>query len=100
MTRLAGRRDNAGWAARPFVWLVRGYQWVSRWLPPVCRFRPSCSEYTVQALETHGLWRGLWLACWRIARCNPWCRGGDDPVPPRLAPADNAAPTKDNERTA
>ncbi|MHB8994229.1 MAG: membrane protein insertion efficiency factor YidD [Armatimonadota bacterium] len=69
--------------SRVVVWLIRLYQRLSRLLPPVCRFRPSCSEYAVQAIQTHGLCRGLLLAAWRILRCNPMCRGGDDPVPPR-----------------
>ncbi|MBU0606985.1 MAG: membrane protein insertion efficiency factor YidD [Armatimonadetes bacterium] len=65
------------------VALIRLYQRVSRRFPSVCRFRPSCSEYMVQALETHGVLKGLGLGTWRILRCNPLCRGGDDPVPPR-----------------
>lgn len=45
-----------------------------------CRFYPSCSEYGVQAIEKHGLIRGGLKACWRILRCNPWNKGGYDPV--------------------
>ena len=47
----------------------------------VCRFEPSCSDYALQAVEKHGFIRGGWLAMKRIIRCNPYCRGGDDPVP-------------------
>ena len=47
-----------------------------------CRFSPTCSEYMVQALRTHGPVRGLGLGLWRILRCNPFCKGGYDPVPP------------------
>ncbi|MBE2214664.1 MAG: membrane protein insertion efficiency factor YidD [Opitutaceae bacterium] len=47
-----------------------------------CRFSPSCSDYARQALRTHGVWRGTWLAVRRIARCHPWHPGGHDPVPP------------------
>lgn len=66
---------------------VRFYQrWISRFLPPMCRFTPSCSEYMAQALEKHGLWGGLWLGAKRIARCHPFCKGGEDPVPPRSRP--------------
>jgi putative membrane protein insertion efficiency factor len=62
---------------------VRAYQLVLRpLLPAACRFEPSCSAYAIEALRTHGAFRGLWLAAWRIARCNPWGRCGYDPVPP------------------
>ena len=68
--------------ADPLVWTIRGYQrLVARFLPPVCRFHPSCSRYTVMAVQTHGLWRGSLLAAWRIFRCNPFFEGGLDPVP-------------------
>jgi putative membrane protein insertion efficiency factor len=66
------------------VWTIRGYQrLIARYLPPVCRFEPSCSRYTETALEEHGLLRGLGLGTWRILRCNPLCAGGLDPVPGR-----------------
>ncbi len=48
-----------------------------------CRFRPTCSAYMIEALEVHGPIRGLGLGVWRILRCNPFCRGGYDPVPPK-----------------
>jgi putative membrane protein insertion efficiency factor len=47
----------------------------------MCRFSPTCSEYAIVALETHGLVRGSLYAVWRILRCNPLCEGGHDPVP-------------------
>jgi uncharacterized protein len=66
------------------LWLIRFYQRrISPWLPPMCRFTPTCSEYAAQALEVHGFWPGTWLALKRIVRCQPLCRGGHDPVPPR-----------------
>lgn len=68
----------------PVVWTIRGYQrLISRHLPPMCRFSPSCSQYALIALRTHGVARGSLLAAWRIARCNPLSAGGFDPVPPR-----------------
>ncbi len=45
-----------------------------------CRFTPSCSEYGVQAIQKYGVFRGGLMASWRILRCNPWSRGGYDPV--------------------
>ncbi len=56
-------------------------RWVSPLLPPRCRFYPSCSEYAREALVLHGAARGGWLALRRIARCQPLCAGGFDPVP-------------------
>lgn len=49
--------------------------------PPCCRFTPTCSQYALEALRKHGPIRGLWLAVWRILRCNPWGGSGYDPVP-------------------
>jgi len=53
---------------------------VSPFLPPACRFYPSCSEYAAQAIETHGVLRGGAMAATRLARCHPWHPGGFDPV--------------------
>jgi len=59
---------------------IRLYQRYSRLTPPVCRFRPTCSEYALAALEAHGLARGLWLAVRRLSKCHPFHPGGYDPV--------------------
>ncbi|MGI4976104.1 MAG: membrane protein insertion efficiency factor YidD [Janthinobacterium lividum] len=63
--------------------VLRAYQWTIRPLiPGACRFEPGCSEYAVQAVREHGAGRGSVLAAWRVLRCNPFCDGGYDPVPP------------------
>ncbi len=62
---------------------IRAYQYlVSPWLGPHCRFHPSCSAYALEAIESHGVWKGSWLAVRRLGRCHPFHPGGHDPVPP------------------
>lgn len=61
---------------------VRGYQLlISSWLPPTCRFYPTCSQYMIQAVERFGPLRGMWMGLRRLARCHPWNTGGYDPLP-------------------
>ncbi|MCB8994086.1 MAG: membrane protein insertion efficiency factor YidD [Bacteroidales bacterium] len=65
-----------------FILLVKFYQLsISPLLPNACRYTPSCSEYTIQALKTHGAIKGLILGIYRIGSCNPWGGHGFDPVP-------------------
>ncbi|MBN1580563.1 MAG: membrane protein insertion efficiency factor YidD [Anaerolineae bacterium] len=64
------------------LWVIRLYQnTFSRIFPPTCRFTPSCSEYTYQAIAKYGVVRGSWLGLKRISRCHPLNPGGYDPVP-------------------
>ena len=67
--------------------LVKGYRLLlSPWLGSSCRFTPTCSAYSLQALERHGAAGGTYLTLSRLVRCHPWCAGGHDPVPDRLRP--------------
>lgn len=70
------------------IGLVKGYRLLlSPWLGSACRFEPTCSAYSLQALQAHGAAAGSYLTLARLARCHPWCVGGHDPVPvqkPRL----------------
>lgn len=68
-------------AKRVGVWLIKGYRsTLSPMLPPSCRFTPSCSLYTLQAIEKYGLLRGSIMGAWRLLRCHPFSKGGLDPV--------------------
>lgn len=65
-----------------FIFPVVFYQYaISPLLPNSCRFTPSCSEYTKEAILKHGVFKGIFLGVKRIARCNPWGGSGYDPVP-------------------
>ena len=67
---------------RLLIGLIRVYQYaISPFLGRSCRFVPSCSEYTVEAVQKHGAIKGGWLGIKRVGRCHPWHPGGYDPVP-------------------
>ncbi|TAL39382.1 MAG: membrane protein insertion efficiency factor YidD [Spirochaetes bacterium] len=69
-------------ASSILIGAVRFYKMaVSPYLPPSCRFYPSCSGYAIEALQKHGPVKGLLFSIHRILRCNPFCKGGYDPVP-------------------
>jgi putative membrane protein insertion efficiency factor len=60
---------------------LRTYKrWISPLLPSACRFHPTCSVYMMQAVETHGVLRGVWMGLRRLSRCHPFHEGGFDPV--------------------
>ncbi len=61
--------------------LIKIYQFFSKFTPPVCRFQPTCSNYTIQAIEKFGILKGIYLGFKRILRCHPYSKGGYDPVP-------------------
>lgn len=62
--------------------VVRFYQrFISPLLPPSCRFTPSCSQYTYEAIERYGILKGGWMGVKRVSRCHPFNPGGHDPVP-------------------
>ncbi|MEE3393664.1 MAG: membrane protein insertion efficiency factor YidD [Lachnospiraceae bacterium] len=66
-----------------FIYMIRFYQkFISPLkLHPTCRFTPTCSQYAIEAFQKHGVFKGLFLSIWRILRCNPFSKGGYDPVP-------------------
>ena len=66
----------------PFVFIIRAYQLlISPLTPPTCRYQPTCSAYSLEALKKHGVFKGGWLALKRIFSCHPWGGNGHDPVP-------------------
>ncbi|MGN0536078.1 MAG: membrane protein insertion efficiency factor YidD [Eubacterium sp.] len=72
------------------IFLIRTYQLT---ISPVfshgsCRFNPTCSQYAIEAIEIHGIFKGSLLAAYRILRCNPFSKGGWDPVPPKKTKKD------------
>ena len=68
--------------ARAMIAAIRFYRkGISPLKPPVCRFHPTCSAYGLEAIEQYGASRGEWLLVKRLARCQPFCKGGFDPVP-------------------
>lgn len=70
---------------KAMIFLIRTYQLTisPRFSHGSCRYTPTCSQYAIEAIEIHGLCKGTLLAVWRILRCNPFCKGGWDPVPPK-----------------
>ncbi len=66
----------------PLLWLIRFYRKnISPSTPPSCKFTPTCSQYGLEAIERFGAFKGGFMTLWRILRCNPFSKGGYDPVP-------------------
>jgi putative membrane protein insertion efficiency factor len=75
-------RGLRGFLSYPFILIVRFYQIaISPFTPSTCRYQPTCSHYTIEALQKHGVFSGGWLALKRIFSCHPWGGSGFDPVP-------------------
>lgn len=70
---------------KAMIFLIRTYQLMlsPRFSHGSCRFTPTCSQYAIEAIEIHGIFKGSLMAIWRILRCNPFNKGGWDPVPPK-----------------
>lgn len=73
------------------IFLIRTYQLTisPRFSHGSCRYTPTCSQYAIEAIEIHGIFKGTLMAIWRIMRCNPFFKGGWDPVPPKKTNEDN-----------
>lgn len=86
--------DRPGFAARAALGVIKGYQ---RTLSPLlgarCRYHPSCSHYTFEAIEIHGAAKGSWMGLRRIGRCHPFHEGGYDPVPGSESARSTTLPT-------
>lgn len=69
----------------PLIGIVKFYQhFISPLTPATCRFSPTCSQYTLEAIKKHGPFKGSWLGIKRISKCQPWGGSGFDPVPEKL----------------
>ena len=87
----AGSSSFAAWL---LIQPIRIYQkFISPCFPPCCRFTPSCSAYAIEALRKRGFWMGSVLTVWRLLRCNPFCRGGYDPVPEKSSAVSSSGST-------
>ncbi|MEO6909134.1 MAG: membrane protein insertion efficiency factor YidD, partial [Abditibacteriaceae bacterium] len=80
--RVMEKGAGLSWPQRILLRLIRFYQrHISVLTPPSCRFTPTCSQYAIEAIERFGVIRGGLLAIWRLCRCQPFCKGGHDPLP-------------------
>jgi putative membrane protein insertion efficiency factor len=78
------RHSSQSLVSAMFIGAVKFYKKaISPWLPVACRYKPTCSEYMIEAIQKHGTFRGVILGLKRIGRCHPWGGSGFDPVPDR-----------------
>ncbi len=81
--------------------IILFYQrFLSPWLPPHCRYSPSCSQYMLEAIKIHGAGRGFWLGIKRLLRCNPFGASGFDPVPDKPDSCKNIEPDSTAKETS
>ncbi len=77
-------KSKHGLISRFLQWLIQRYQTdISPYIGAHCKYTPTCSQYALEAIRIHGVLRGIVYAFWRILRCNPFSKGGYDPVPPK-----------------
>jgi putative membrane protein insertion efficiency factor len=87
-----GEQMPAGYAVAAALGLLRTYKLlISPYFAGSCRFLPSCADYTREAIERHGVARGVWLGLKRLSRCHPLCQGGHDPVPSSVVHSNRAS---------
>ena len=77
---MEGKENKKSFLKTFALFLIGIYQKISKYTPATCRFYPTCSEYTRQAIIKYGFWKGTWLGIKRISRCHPWNEGGYDPL--------------------
>lgn len=96
----AASRWIAALPVRLLIGVVRFYRFfLSPWLGSACRFEPTCSAYSLQALQKHGAAVGTYITMHRLVRCGPWCPGGHDPVPERAPRLFTGLPVSSPDKT-
>lgn len=90
MTKTKASKPKRNFGSSILIFPIKIYQQlISPLFPGACRFHPTCSQYSIEALENHGVFKGTLLSIKRIAKCHPWGGSGYDPVPKRIPPKTN-----------